>query len=97
MQDPLKPCLYCLSDEHNDTACPTQSPEYPDPPSLHVPVAIETLIYRDRLGRLRVRARWTRPADSKQMEADEGGVYTDVDDFMAVTVAPLVRRTMRKL
>jgi len=57
-------------------------------------VAVETLVYRDRLGKLRFRARWTRPSDGKQMEADEGGVYTDVDDFTNGTIGPLLRRIM---
>jgi hypothetical protein len=57
-------------------------------------VAVETLVYRDRLGQLRIRARWTRSSDGKQMEVDEGGVYTDVDAFTIGTIFPLLQRIM---
>ena len=62
----------------------------------HAPAAtVETLVYRDRLGLLRVRARWTNPFDGRQMEADEGGVYDNIDAFTVNTIAPLLRRTLR--
>lgn len=57
------------------------------------PATVEMLLYRDRSGRLRVRARWTRFEDSKPMEIDEGGVYDGVDDFAVGTLIPLLRRT----
>lgn len=59
-------------------------------------IALETLIYRDRDGYLWVRARWGRVSDGKQLEAHEGGVYTDVDAFVRATVTPLMHRTMHK-